>query len=110
MMKKDSINFYAMSDEGILSAMGSFVQHTRLQQNQTQQQVADAAGLNRATVRQIEQGNGGTILSLLQILRVLDQLSVLNNFEIEQKVSPLLLAEMERKQRKRARNANSISW
>ncbi len=103
-MEKASIDWYSMSDKGVLNLIGQFIQETRLQQNKTQQQVADSAGINRSTVGQIEKGNGGTLLSLLQILRVLEQLPVLQSFEIEQKISPLALAKLEQQKRQRARN------
>lgn len=103
-MEKASIDWYSMSDKGVLNLIGQFIQETRLQQNKTQQQVADSAGMNRSTVGQIEKGNGGTLLSLLQILRVLEQLPVLQSFEIEQKISPLALAKLEQQKRQRARN------
>ena len=106
-MEKDSIYWYSMSDKGVLNLIGQFIQETRLQQNKTQQQVADSAGINRSTVGQIEKGNGGTLLSLLQILRVLEQLSVLQSFEIEQKISPLALAKLEQQKRRRARNSDT---
>lgn len=109
MMIKDSINWYSITDQGILDKMGEFIQQTRLDQNKTQQQVAESAGINRATVRQIEKGSGGTLLSLLQILRVLEQLPVLNSFETVEKISPLQIATLDKKKRRRARNNNSAT-
>ena len=115
-MEKVSIDWYSMSDKGVLNLIGQFIQETRLQQNKTQQQVADSAGMNRSTVGQIEKGNGGTLLSLLQILRVLEQLAVLQSFEIEQKISPLALAKLEQQKRQRARNndtsnnGTNVNW
>ena len=53
-MEKASIDWYSMSDKGVLNLIGQFIQETRLQQNKTQQQVADSAGINRSTVGQIE--------------------------------------------------------
>ena len=106
-MGKASIDWYSMSDKGVLNLIGQFIQETRLQQNKTQQQVADSACINRSTVGQIEKGNGGTLLSLLQILRVLGQLPVLQSFEIEQKISPLQLAKLEQQKRQRARNSDT---
>jgi transcriptional regulator with XRE-family HTH domain len=106
-MEKTSTDWYAMSDKGILILIGQFIQESRLQQNKTQQQIADSAGINRSTVGQIEKGNGGTLLSLLQTLRVLEQLPVLQTFEVEQKVSPLALAKLEQQKRQRARNDNT---
>jgi transcriptional regulator with XRE-family HTH domain len=103
-MEKTSTDWYAMSDKGILILIGQFLQESRLQQNKTQQQVADSAGVNRSTVGQIEKGNGGTLPSLIKILRVLEQLTILQIFEVEQKVSPLALAKLEQQKRQRARN------
>ncbi len=106
MMEKNSIKWNTTSDNAVLGVIGNFIQHTRLQQNKTQQQTAEAAGINRSTLRDIEKGNGGTLLTLVQILRVLDQLPALRNFEVEEQISPLLLAKLELNKRKRARNSN----
>ena len=99
--------WYAMSDPAILEILGSFIQKTRLQQNKTQQQVAEAAGINRSTLVQIENGGGSTLLSFIQILRALEQLPLLQSFEIRQQLSPLQLAKMDHKKRLRARKPNA---
>lgn len=103
-MDKDDNNWYSMSDTTLLNTIGQFIQETRLQQNKTQSQVAMAAGINRTTLSQVEQGNGGTLITLIQILRALEQLPVLKVFEVEKKISPLQLARLELKKRRRARN------
>lgn len=116
MMEKRSTDWFATSDQGLLTIIGQFIQETRLQQNKTQQQVAEAAGINRSTVSQIEKGHGGTLLSLLQVLRVLEQLPVLSAFEVEHKISPLQIARIEQHKRQRARNKDAndptpkINW
>lgn len=102
-MEFGSINWSSLSDGALLVQIGQFVQQSRLQQNKSQQQVADAAGVNRSTLSQIENGKGGTLTSLIQILRVLNQLSFVRVFQVEEKVSPMYLAKMELKKRKRAR-------
>ena len=103
MMEKANIKWDELSDGAVLVQIGQFVQQTRLQQNKSQQQVADAAGVNRSTLSQIENGRGGTLLSLIQILRVLNQISFLDVFQVEEKVSPMYLAKLEMKKRRRAR-------
>lgn len=103
-MEITNINWSSLSDSALLVQIGQFVQQSRLRQNKSQQQVADAAGVNRSTLSQIENGKGGTLISLIQILRVLDQLSFVKVFQVEEKVSPMYLAKMEMKKRKRARN------
>ena len=95
MMENTNNNMYSQSDPAILSLLGSFIQHTRLQQNKT--------GLNRLTIVQIENGGGGTLLSFIQLLRALESLHVFRNFEVQQQFSPLQLAKLEHKKRKRAR-------
>ncbi len=104
-MDKGIKYWHAMSDPAVLELLGKFIQQTRLQQNKTQQQVATAAGINRSTMVQIENGGGGTMLSFLQILRALEQLELFQNFEIKQpQASPLQLAKLEQNKRQRARN------
>lgn len=94
-------NMHAISDMGLLALMGSFIKQHRLRQNKTQQQVAEVAGINRSTLIQIEAGGGGNMLSFIQIIRALDQLSVLKNFELTELISPILLAKMRKKERQR---------
>jgi transcriptional regulator with XRE-family HTH domain len=97
-------NYYEMTDKALLAYIGLFIHETRIQQNKTQQQTADAAGINRSTLVQIENGRGGAMLSLIQVLRVLQQLHIFHSFAAQQQVSPLLLAKQEQQKRKRARN------
>lgn len=105
-MEITNIKWHESNDEALLAVIGRFIQETRLQQNKNQQQVADAAGINRSTLSQFENGGGGTVLSLLQILRVLDQLHFLNYFQVQTKVSPIQLAKLEQRKRRRARKTD----
>jgi len=105
-MENANINWIESSDVALQAMIGQFIQQSRIRQNKSQQQVADAAGINRSTLSQIENGRGGTLLSLIQILRVLDQISFLKVFQVEEKESPLYLAKMEMKKRKRSRKTN----
>lgn len=103
-MNKDLSYWYAMSDPAAIEVLGAFIRKTRLMQNRTQQEVSEAAGINRSTLVQLEKGNGGTMLSFIQILRALRQLQLLEIFEVKQELSPLQLAEIEKKKRQRARS------
>jgi transcriptional regulator with XRE-family HTH domain len=106
MMENTNIKWHELSDNALQTMIGQFIQQSRIRQNKSQQEVANAAGINRSTLSQIENGRGGTLLSLIQILRVLDQISFLKNFQVEEKVSPLYLAKMEMKKRRRTRKTN----
>lgn len=55
----------------MLAILGERIEKYRLSRNLRQQDVADAAGIRRATVSKLEQG-GGTIETLARVLRALD--------------------------------------
>jgi DNA-binding XRE family transcriptional regulator len=105
LMNKDNIDWFAMSDVAILEQLGNFIKETRLQQNKTQEQVAQDAGINRTTLSQIENGAGGNMLSYIQLLRVLNKLHLFNGFQVKQQLSPLQLAKLEQNKRVRATGA-----
>jgi transcriptional regulator with XRE-family HTH domain len=106
MMDISSNNWVAMSDGALVETIGAFVKHHRLAQNKTQQQLATEAGLNRSTVTQIEKGEKITLQSLLQVLRVLDLLYVMEVFRAQEQLSPLQLAKLDQNKRQRARNTD----
>lgn len=101
-MENINITNPANTDLNIIAHIGSFIKDTRLSQNKTQQEVATAAGLNRATLVQLEKGESVNLLSLVQVLRCLKRLDVFRLMESKTEISPLKLAELEQKQRQRA--------
>ncbi len=102
-MEINNINLVEIPDRAILMQLGGFIKATRLEQNKTQQQMADLAGVNRSTIVQIENGSGSTMLSFIQVLRALERLDLLGSFQIKQVISPLLLAKQAIGKRRRAR-------
>lgn len=101
-MENASNNWIAMSDNVIIGAIGEFIKQKRLQENKTQALLAKEAGLNRSTLVQIENGGSITLSSLIQILRVLNLLHLLDIFTIEDKISPIEYARLKEKKRLRA--------
>lgn len=97
-------NWLSMSDDALAKHVGKFIKHHRLEQNKTQDQVAEAAGISRSTLSLLERGETVTLASFIQVLRVLDLLHVMEAFEVKQSISPLALAKAEKEMRKRARN------
>lgn len=95
-------NWSSMHDKAIAAQIGAFIKHHRIDQNKTQDSLSKAAGISRSTLSLLEKGEPVTITTLIQVLRVLDQLHVMNAFVVEEVISPLLLAEMQRDKRKRA--------
>jgi transcriptional regulator with XRE-family HTH domain len=109
MMDITTTNMNANSDKAILEAIGGWLKETRLRQNKTQQELADAVGINRSTLIQMESGGGGGLLTFVQIMRALDQLHLFKNFEISDQISPLLLAKLQRKKRQRASSTHKTT-
>lgn len=98
-----------MSDGAIVAHIGSFIKHTRITQNKTQAQLAEMAGLNRWTLSQIEKGESISLSSLIQLLRALDCLYVLDVFDFTEEISPLAYAKLKKQQvKQRVRNKTSI--
>ncbi|MFC4261306.1 helix-turn-helix domain-containing protein [Ferruginibacter yonginensis] len=95
------------SDTALMQQIGLFVQQVRIQQQQTQATIAQAAGVNRSTLVKLENGGGANLLSFIQILRALHQLHVLSNFtQTEPIISPIAMAKLQLKQRKRVRTTS----
>jgi len=96
-------DWIAMSDKALAMHIGNFIRHHRIEQNKTQESVAGEAGISRSTLSLLERGESITVPTLIQVLRVLDQLQVMDTFSIEKKISPIMLANMEQDKRQRAR-------
>lgn len=102
-MNDNSYNFYReTSDKSLLELIGRFVKSHRLNQNKSQNQVADAAGMSRSTLSLLERGEKVRIDSLIQVLRVLDLLHVMDVFQIQDQISPIAYAKLKKKERKNA--------
>lgn len=106
-MEKTDIN--SLSDTALIEHIGAFIKHHRLEQNKTQSQLAWEAGINRSTLAEFEKGMGGNLMTLIQLLRALNLLYVLKQFEVQIQLSPIQLAELEQNKRKRASKAKKSS-
>ena len=94
----------SMNDKALVEHIGAFVRHHRMEQNKTQDELATAAGISRSTLSLLERGETVTVTTLIQVLRVLDQLSVLSAFNVRETISPLALAKLQKEKRQRARS------
>ena len=104
MTDKSFRDWHSMSDKALAEYIGAFVRHHRMEQNKTQDELSAAAGISRSTLSLLERGETVTTTTLIQVLRVLDQLSVLLAFEVTASFSPLALAKQQKEKRQRARN------
>lgn len=98
------------SDGAILRQIGEFIQSTRIDQNLTQDELANKAALSRSTISLVERGENISLTNLLKILRILDALYVLEQFKVEPQVSPLQMAKEDRKKRRRAARKNTETY
>lgn len=92
----------SMSDKALSEHIGRFIKEKRMELNKTQEALAHDAGISRSTLSLLEKGETVTLSTLLQILRVLDQLHILDVFSVQPTISPIQLAKIELEKRKRA--------
>lgn len=104
-MGNTNIDWVQMTDKAIVAQIGHYIKQTRVKQHKTQAQLAESAGLNRWTISQIENGEAIALTSLIQILRALDVLYVLDGVSVQDEISPLAYAKLKKdQQKKRVRN------
>ena len=104
MNDKSYIDWVLMSDGALAQSIGEFIRFHRLKQNKTQGEVAKAANISRSTLGLLEKGQTVTIATLLQVLRVLDLLYIMDVFKVSRELSPIEYAKLQEKKRQRARS------
>jgi len=92
----------SMSDKAHLETIGRFIKHHRLNQNKSQTEVSEAAGISRSTLSLLERGETVNLNTLLQVLRALDLLYLMEAFKVTDEISPLEYAKLKKNQRKHA--------
>ncbi|MEI6678787.1 MAG: helix-turn-helix transcriptional regulator [Mariniphaga sp.] len=93
----------AASDTSLMETIGAFIKYHRLQQNKTQNQLAKDSGIARSTLSLFEKGMNTSLLVIIQLLRTLKLLHLLNEFQVKLQISPIQLAKLEKTKRIRAR-------
>lgn len=96
------MNIYGMSDRAILREIGRRLKRRRLERNLSQQSLATMAGLNRSTVSECERGAPVGLLTFVQLLRALEALDELAAMLPDPGPSPLQLASLKGRERRRA--------
>lgn len=98
------IDWTSMSDKALMETIGIFVRHHRLNQNKSQNDVSRAANISRSTLSLLERGERISLNSLMQVLRVLDLLHIMDVFKVKNEISPIEYAKLQKNKRQRARN------
>ena len=91
-----------LSDRAAMALIGARIQRERLNQNMTQAELAERAGLGERTVRSLEAGQRPTVETLIRALRGLGKLDTIDAFLPEPGLSPLQLAKLRGRERQRA--------
>jgi transcriptional regulator with XRE-family HTH domain len=92
-----------LSDDAVLTELGRRLERHRVERDRTQAELAEDAGIGRATLQRIERGESVQLVSLVKLLRTLDLLDALDAavpVSIE-----LPIARLEREQRAPRRRA-----
>lgn len=103
------IDWYSMSDKSLVETIGKFVQHHRLNQNKSQNEVAEDANISRSTLSLLERGEKVNLMSLIQVLRVLDLLFIMDAFKVNDEISPIEYAKLQKNKRSRASSKGDSS-
>ncbi|MCJ7666521.1 MAG: helix-turn-helix transcriptional regulator [Actinobacteria bacterium] len=91
-----------MSDKAIVRDIGKRIRQMRLNKNISQKTLSEKIGIHRVTLSKIERGQQISLLTLIQIMRGLGELQRLENIVLEDIISPIQLAKLQGKKRKRA--------
>ena len=105
-MATSNINWKGLKDAQVVEQLGAELRRMRLERNLSQAEVATRAGLDRTTVVKLEAGRAATLLTVVQVLRAIGRLEVLDGFHQERQPTPYMLVEAQenylKRQRKRA--------
>jgi transcriptional regulator with XRE-family HTH domain len=92
------------TDSAVLAELGRRLERHRVERNWTQAQLADEAGIGRATLQRAERGESVQMTSMIKLLRTLGLLGGLDVAIPESIDLPIARLERERKgRRQRAR-------
>ena len=105
-MTTSNINWIGLKDTDLVAQLCKEMKRMRLDRDLSQAEVARRGGLDRTTVVKLEAGRAATLLTVVQVLRAIDRLDVLDLFHTEPQPTPYMVMEQQaayyRKQRTRA--------
>lgn len=96
------MKFSSMNNQAVLREIGVRTRRERLNQNLTQETLAQQAGVSRRVILDLEGGKGCGLSSLIEILRALRKLDQLDAFIPDPGISPIQLAKLKGRERQRA--------
>ncbi len=91
-----------MTDDAILAEIGNRIARYRIDQQVTQANLAEQAGVSKRTVERVEAGASVQFSTIIRILRALDAMQGLDRMIPEPPVRPMELLKHKGKVRQRA--------
>ena len=102
------MKFEKMTDQAVAAELGRRLEQLRLEQNLTQQAVADEVGLSRVSYARLEKGSA-KLVNFIAVLRVLGQLESLQDLLPDETFSPMEQLKLQGKKRQRATGSRKQS-
>lgn len=96
------MDYKSLSNDAILAEIGDRLRRLRLNADISQEALAEATGLSRKTVQNAESGENCSMDTLVRMLRGLNALDQLENFMPPTQPSPMQMAKLHGKTRRRA--------
>lgn len=91
-----------MADDAVLAEIGTRIARYRIEQQVTQAELAEQAGVSKRTVERVEAGASVQLATIIRILRILDLLPGLDQLLPEPSPRPMELLKQKGKVRQRA--------
>jgi transcriptional regulator with XRE-family HTH domain len=92
-------SWYSITDSQIIAEIGQRIKIYRIYNNLTQQLLAEQTGINRCTIRDLENGKSINLSSLIPLLRRLSLLEALDNSLPDVDNNPILALNYKNRKR-----------
>lgn len=90
------MNYDEITDMELLQKIGGKLKEIRLEQNIKQKELAEKSGLSMFSISQMETGHNTSVQSIIQVLRALGRMDMLNAFIINNKEDENPMADRQR--------------
>ena len=97
------MDVYTLTDDAIMRQIGSKLKELRIIKGMKQTELSQASGVSVFTISGVENGKSTSLLTIIQILRALENLDYLNQFFQQQEMSPIAYAKLMEKNKRKER-------
>ncbi len=97
------MDVYTLTDDAIMRQIGSKLKELRIIKGMKQTELSQASGVSVFTISAVENGKSTSLLTIIQILRALENLDYLNQFFQQQEMSPIAYAKLMEKNKRKER-------